>query len=124
MEVGHIDKIFRRSLWLTAIVIVGSLFFWDLDVFLGALAGGALSAGNLWMLRRIVTAGATADTRRQGALTVLFLLKFAAMIVLVYFAVVHAPIDMVAFLVGVSASFLAILTESLRWSRQSLSSAG
>lgn len=124
MEVGHVARIFRRSVWLTAIAVLGSIFFLDLGIFFGTAVGGALSVGNLWMLRRIVEVGAVADTRRQGLLTFLFLLKFAAMIALVYVAVVHAPIDMVAFLVGISAAFLAILTESLRWTRESLSSAG
>lgn len=114
MESSHIASIFRTSLWLTAATAAGSALFWDLEILLGAVAGGALATGNLWALRRIVETGARASTRRQGLLTALFFLKFAALIALVYVAVVYAPIDMVAFLAGISVAFVALVGESLR----------
>jgi hypothetical protein len=114
MEQAHIAKIFRRTLWLTAAAVAGSAFFWDLEIFLGVLVGGALAAGNFWVLRRIVEAGAKATAKRQGLLTAFFFVKFAAMIALVYVAVVYAPLNMVAFLVGLSVAFVALVAESLR----------
>jgi ATP synthase I chain len=124
METGHVAHIFRTTVWLSAIVVLGSVFFWDLAIFLGALVGGGLAVSNFWILRRIVEAGARADSRRQGVLSLLFLVKFAAMIAVVYVAVVHAPIDMIAFLVGISAAVAAALWESLRNARQGLPHVG
>ena len=114
MEAGQVGKIFRRALWLTALVVAGSAFFWDLPIFLGALAGGGLGLANLYTLRRIVEAGAAANTRRQALLTMLFMGKFGAMIVLVYFAVVHggAHLDMASFLIGISAALVGLVVES------------
>ena len=124
METGHVAQIFRRTLWLSAIVVLGSVFFLDVAVFVGALLGSGLAVANFWLLRRIVEAGARADSRRQGFLSLLFLVNFAAMVGVVYVAVVHAPIDMIAFLVGISSAVAAALFESLRLGRQGLPHVG
>jgi len=125
MEARTVAKIFSRALWLTALVVVGSAFFWDLPIFLGALVGGGLALANLYSLRRIVEAGQAANTRRQAFLTVMFMAKFGAMIVCVYFAVVHGAdyIDMASFLVGITAALAGLIVESVRLSFQSFSSA-
>ena len=78
------------------------------------LLGGGLATLNFYVLRRIVDSGAKASTKRQGLLTALFFVKFAALIGIVYVAVVHAPINMVAFLIGISVAFAALIFESLR----------
>ncbi len=114
MEQAHVAAIFRTSLWLTAAAVAGSAFFWDVSIFLGVLTGGTLAAGNLYVLRRIVEAGARASVKRQGLLSALFFVKFATMIALVYVVVVYAPIDMAAFLVGISVAFVALVAGSLR----------
>jgi len=114
MEQAHVAAIFRRTLWLTVLAVAASVFFWDLGVFLGVLLGGAIAVANLWVLRRIVDAGARASTRRQGLLTALFFVKFGAMIGLVYVAVVHAPMSVGAFLVGISVAFAGVVVESVR----------
>ena len=114
MEQTHVATIFRTSVWLTALAVAGSAFFWDLEIFLGTLLGGTLATGNLYVLWRIVLAGTRASTRRQGLLTALFFVKFAAMIGLVFVAVVYAPSDMVAFLIGISVAFVALVAVSLR----------
>ena len=114
MEQTHVASIFRFSVWLTALAVAGSAFFWDLEVFLGTLFGGTLATANLYVLWRIVQAGARATTRRQGVLTALFFVKFAAMIGLVFVAVVYAPINLVAFLIGISVALVALVGVSLR----------
>jgi hypothetical protein len=47
-------------------------------------------------------------------LSALFFVKFTAMIGLVFVAVVYAPINMVAFLIGISVAFVALVGVSLR----------
>jgi hypothetical protein len=121
MDAASFAKIFRRTVWLTLAVVAGSAFFWDLYVFLGAVAGGALAAGNIFLLKRILEVGARADTPKQGWLTALFFFKFAALIALVYVLVVHTHIDVVAFAVGLSASIVALFAETLRSNRPTLS---
>jgi hypothetical protein len=114
MEQAKVAAIFRTTLWLSAIAIAASAFFWDLEIFLGMLFGGGLAAANFYVLRFIVDSGARATVKRQGLLTALFFVKFAAMIALVYVAVVHVPLNVIAFVVGISVAFVAIVFEALR----------
>ena len=80
METAHFAAIFRRTLWLSAAAIAASAFFWDVAIFLGVLLGAGLATANFYVLRRIVEAGSQASTRRQGLLSALFFVKFAALI--------------------------------------------
>jgi hypothetical protein len=114
MEQAQVAAIFRSTLWLSALAVAVSAFWWDLPIFLGMLIGGGLAAANFWVLRRIVDSGARASTKRQGLLTALFFVKFAAMVGAVYLAVAYAPMNMVAFIVGISVAFVAVVFVSLR----------
>jgi hypothetical protein len=75
---------------------------------------------NFRWLRRIVTgalgqAGVRGEAGSPGArLAVEFVVKFGALVAVVYVLVSRTGVDIVALLVGLSTVFIAVVVESLR----------
>ncbi len=123
-----------RSLERTIVVVgvaltLASLAWRSAPVTAGVLAGAAAMWLNFRWLRRIVTralaeaAGAAAEpagTEGRGRrlvaarLAVEFVLKFGALVALVYLLVRRTGVDVVGLLVGLSAVFIAIVVEFVR----------
>jgi hypothetical protein len=104
----------RTGLVIAAVVTAGSVLFWRAPVTLGVGLGAGLSVLNLHALRRV--SGwviASTSRRKQALLMTLLALKMAALIGLVYLIVRYAPVNVIAFVVGLSALVGAIFIGSL-----------
>jgi len=96
------------DLALFAALAAGVLALGDGRAVTGALAGGGLGTLNLaglaWLCGRLV-----APAGRRWPYAVLLALKFAAMIGLVYLAVRHLDMNVIWFVVGLSAAGIAVV---------------
>lgn len=89
-------------------------FAMGIRVGLGMLAGAAVSAAMLesqgWLAAMVVGRGAKGWKRRLGFL---WLVKYPVLIGALYLIVARAPVDLVAFLVGVGVVPAAILWQAV-----------
>jgi len=104
----------RSGLVIAAVLTAGSVVFWRFPITLGVALGGGLSVLNLFVIRRV--AGwviASTSRRKQALLMTLLAMKMLVLIGLVYLAIRYAPIDVIAFVIGLSTFLLAVLATSL-----------
>ena len=95
-----------------AAIALASLLFGDLFVFLGALIGAAIALANWIAFRYLGLRIAAAGNR---AIFGLFLaLKMTLVLGLIAAVLVLAPVNPLAFIIGLSSLVMGIMTHSLR----------
>ena len=113
----HVKRIERIALLLVGLATLASLVFWDERIVLGVGLGGVLAAVNFHALRRIMAAIFQAEGNRpqKQALTgVLLTFKFGVLAACIFLVVKFAPVNAVAFMVGISVVVLSIFVEGFR----------
>ena len=113
----HVKRIERVALSLVGLATLASLVFWDGRIVLGVGLGGMLAALNFHVLRRIMAAIFQAEgssTQKQAFTGVLLTFKFGALAAVVFLVVNYAPVEPVAFMVGISVVVLSIFIEGFR----------
>ena len=113
----NVQRIERVALLLVGLATLASLVFWDVRIVLGVGVGGALAALNFHALRRIMGAVFQAEgssLQKQAFTGVLLAFKFGFLAACVFVIVKYAPIDPVAFMVGISVVVLSIFIEGFR----------
>jgi hypothetical protein len=106
----------ERTQWLIlAILILGSLVFWDWHVTLGVIIGGVIVILNFKALRMIFESGFS-EGRISGSVFVKYAVKFLALLAAVAGVVFLLPgvVNLVAFFVGLLTIFLAISVVGIR----------
>ena len=115
MESKHLRAVERFNLVIAGVVCLGSLVFWQRAIALGAFLGAGLAVVNFWAIRRVSEAGLKTKSERKRLVLISFLLaKMGALIALVYLAVRFLPINVVAFMVGLSTFLVSIMIVSFR----------
>ena len=115
MESSHLRAIERYNLVIAAAVCLGSLLFWRRSIAYGAFLGAGLAVLNFWAIRRVSEAGLkTKSERKRFVLISLLIAKMGAMMGLVYVIIRYAPINVLAFIVGLSAFLVSIMIVSFR----------
>jgi hypothetical protein len=93
---------------VVALVLAATYFLASQDALIGVAVGGVLGVLNLfslaWLCGRLV---ATEGTKWPWAVGLA--LKFALLIGVVFLAVTYVPMDVIGFVVGLSASGLAMV---------------
>lgn len=79
----------------------------------GALCGAAIAAGNFFIMRKILEKAVGAGGTLGKGFAVRYVLKFLALVALVYAVIRSGWFDTAGFLFGLSALFLGILLEGL-----------
>jgi hypothetical protein len=115
---GAEDKLnsIERTQWIIlALMIVGSIPFWDRRTTLGVFIGGVISILNFKALHMIFVR-AFARGKKAGAFVAQYAVKFLALIAVVAGVVVllRGAVNLIAFLVGLLTVFLAILIAGIR----------
>ena len=110
----------ERTEWLIlAILILGSLVFWNWHVTLGVIIGGVIVILNFRALRMIFESGFS-EGKISGSILVKYVIKFLAVLAAVAGVVflLHGVVNLVAFFVGLLTIFLAISVVGIRgyWS--------
>ena len=115
MESKHLRAVERFNLVIAAVICLGSLVFWQRGIALGAFLGAGLAVANFWAIRRVSEAGLKTKSERKRLVLISFLLaKMGALIALVYLAIRYLPINVLAFLVGLSTFLVSIMIVSFR----------
>ena len=110
----------ERTEWLIlAILVLGSLVFWNWHVTVGVIIGGVIVILNFRALRKIFESGFS-EGRISGSVLVKYVIKFLAVLAAVAGVVflLHGVVNLVAFFVGLLTIFLAISVVGIRgyWS--------
>ena len=115
MELKHLRAIERFNLLVAVVICLGSLLFWQRGIALGAFLGAGLAVVNFWAIRRVSEAGLKTKSERKRLVLISFLLaKMGALIALVYLAIRYLPINVLAFIVGLSTFLVSIMIVSFR----------
>lgn len=114
MDERFIGKVYRSIVLAWVIAVTWSLAFqkpWiALSITLGTVLGTAAFASNDWAIRRAFTPGARRPTR---ALVKVGLLKYPAIVVLLYFLVNWDALNLLAFVGGIVLIYVAIVAKTL-----------
>nr|BAL57995.1 hypothetical protein HGMM_F53F08C32 [uncultured prokaryote] len=105
----------KRVILVSLIVVAGSLIFYSLPVFLGALSGSLIVILNLLWLRRIISRLLFKDGKRLYTalqLVLKVLIVFAFVTGMIYFSM-KGYLNLWAFLIGLSTLFFGVLLEGL-----------
>lgn len=115
MESTRLRAIERLNLVIAVAICLGSLVFWRRGVTYGAFLGAGLAVLNFWAIRRTSEAGLkTRSERKKLVLISLLIAKMGAMMGVVYLVIRYLPIDVLAFIVGLSTLFVSIMIVSFR----------
>jgi hypothetical protein len=99
---------------LSAAIILGLLVLLGrYKMIPGALCGAAIAVGNFFIMRKILEKAVTAGGTLGKGFAVRYVLKFLALIALVYLVIRSGRFDAAGFLFGLSALFIGILLEGL-----------
>lgn len=115
MEIGRLRAIERLNLVIAAAIGLGSLLFWQRGVAYGACLGAGLAVVNFWAIRRVSEAGLKTKSERKRLVLISFLVaKMGLLMALIYVIVRFLPINVLAFVVGLSTFLLSIMIVSFR----------
>jgi len=115
VEVSHLRTIERLNLVVAAAICLGSLLFWRRGIAYGAFLGAGLEVLNFSAIRRVSEAGLnTKSQRKRFVLISLLIAKMGAMMGLVYVIIRYAPVNILAFVVGLSTFLVSIMIVSFR----------
>ncbi len=116
MDKKTLTAIERWNLIIGIAMIVASVAFWRADVVIGMATGVALGTANFLAIRWVVSKFMTAKESAKAGLMVALIFKMAAMMVAVFLVMKFLPMNMFAFLIGISVFFISILVETARMS--------
>jgi hypothetical protein len=115
VEISHLRAIERYNLVIAAAICLGSLLFWQRGIAYGAFLGAGLAVVNFWALRRVSEAGLkTKSERKRLVLISLLIAKMGALMGVIYLIIRYLPINVLAFVVGLSTFLLSIMIVSFR----------
>jgi len=115
VESGQLRAIERLNLVIAAAICLASLLFWRRAIAYGAFLGAGLAVLNFWAIRRVSEAGLKTKSERKRFVLISFLIaKMAAMMGVVFLIIRYLPINVLAFVVGLSTFFVSIMIVSFR----------
>jgi hypothetical protein len=115
VETGYLRAVERLNLVIAAAICLGSLIFWRRGITYGAFLGAGLAVLNFWAIRRTSEAGLqTKSERKKLVLISLLIAKMGALMGVVYLIIRYLPINVLAFIVGLSTFLVSIMIVSFR----------
>jgi hypothetical protein len=115
VEISHLRAIERYNLVIAAAICLGSLLFWQRGIAYGAFLGAGLAVLNFWAIRRVSEAGLKTKSERKRLVLISFLIaKMGLLMGVIYLIIRYLPINVLAFIVGLSTFLLSIMIVSFR----------
>jgi hypothetical protein len=115
VETSRLRAIERLNLVIAAAICLASLIFWRRGIAIGAFLGAGLAVLNFWAIRRTSEAGLnTKSERKKLVLISLLIAKMGAMMGVVYLIIRYAPVNVLAFIIGLSTFLVSIMIVSFR----------
>lgn len=109
------------ALILTCLTVLGSIPWGSLKLAVGIALGGILMAGNVFIIRRVVTGMLTEDDldekknkNRRRWLVFQYVAKMLALLGIIGVVVKYGKVNPLGFLIGMSAALLALIVVGMR----------
>jgi hypothetical protein len=104
----------ERKILLMAAVVLGAIaLLGRFEMLPGAACGAAIAYGNFFLIRKILEKAFSGGGSLGKGFAVRYVLKFLALVAVVYLVIRSGKFDTLGFLLGLSALFLGILLEGL-----------
>jgi len=110
IDLRTVTKVNLAFVWVFFLV---SLAFRETRITAGVILGGAVVAVNFWWLRRLVERALAHGGRYRAVAIALLMVKFAALLGAVAVIVMYFEVNVVAFVVGTTTIYLAVVTVAL-----------
>ncbi len=94
-------------------ILVGIVIAGRYRMLPGAACGAAIAYGNFYLIRKIVGKAFSVEGEAGKGFVVQYVLKFLALVAVVYVAVRSGRFDLLGFLLGLSALILGVLLEAV-----------
>ncbi len=101
-------KILLCALAILAVIAVAGKY----GMLPGAACGAAIAFGNFYLIRKILEKAFSGGTVRK-AFVVSYVVKFLALVAVVYLVIRSGWFDVLGFLIGLSSLFLGVLLEGV-----------
>jgi hypothetical protein len=96
------------------------MYYQSPKISLGVILGGILSLINIEILTKIVENLFQQDVPSKSIIVVQYVIKIVLLFGILYAVITYKPVDIIAFVVGFSAFFIALLIENIFPSRHSV----
>lgn len=103
----------RTILLCAGVILAGITLFGRYGMLPGAACGAAIAYGNFYLLRKILGRAFSATGGRKAGFVVSYVLKFLALVTVVYLVVRSGRFDLLGFLLGLSSLVAGVLLEAL-----------
>lgn len=103
----------RKILVSAGVVLAGIAVVGKYGMLPGAACGAAVAYGNFWLIRRILGKAFSVEGGIRKGFVVQYVLKFLALVAVVYLVVRSGRFDVLGFLLGLSALFFGVLLEGV-----------
>ena len=103
----------RKILLSAAAVLAGVALFGRFRMLPGVAVGAAIAYGNFFLIRKILEKAFSGGGSIRKGFILQYVLKFLALVAVVYLVVRSGWFDALGFLLGLSCLFLGILFEGL-----------
>ncbi len=110
IDLRTVTKVNLAFMW---VFFLASLAFRETRITTGVLLGGAVIAVNFWWLRRLVERAMAHGGKYRGVAIALLMVKFAVLLGAVAVIVMYFDVNVVAFVVGTTTIYLAVVTVAL-----------
>jgi hypothetical protein len=108
-------KSIERFILISALfVVLFFLFFGMREKIGGAVAGGLVAYLNFMGIKEIISRALGRQDKIRFAIALLYVVKFLAILVIVYLLVTSKRFDMLGFLAGLSSLLIGILMEGIK----------
>jgi hypothetical protein len=96
-----------------AVILAGITLFGRYRMLPGAACGAAIAYGNFYLIRKILAKAFSCEGGLKKGFVVQYILKFLALVAIVYLVVRSGRFDILGFLLGLSALILGVLLEGV-----------
>ena len=101
-------------------MFLGSIYYQSPKISLGVILGGFLSLINIKILTKIVENLFQQDIPSKSIIVVQYVIKIVLLFAILYAVITYKVVNIIAFVVGFSAFFIALLVENIFPSRRSV----
>ena len=96
-----------------AVILAGIILFGRYRMLPGAACGAAIAYGNFYLIRKILGKAFSVEGEVKKGFAVQYVLKFFALVAVVYVVVRSGRFDLLGFLLGLSALLFGVLLEGV-----------
>jgi hypothetical protein len=107
-------RIERWNGLFAAVLILGAVVLFDVEVAVGVAVGAGLAIVNFYGMRRLVAASLRRQGMGRAALQLLLIAKMGILFLLVFLAIRFLPLHPAGLAVGLSVFLISIAVESVR----------